>query len=76
VARAKLKSTEHKHYNTCPDMAFNHPKHSLPLLTKTHQGLGTGGYSGGKDEEDHGSKPAQANSSQSSVSKIPNTKKG
>jgi hypothetical protein len=31
-------------------------------------------YSGGKDPEDHGSKPAQANFSEDSISKIPNTK--
>jgi hypothetical protein len=35
-------------------------------------------YSGGTDQEDQGSKPAQANSSQDPISKIPNiyTKKG
>jgi hypothetical protein len=32
-------------------------------------------YSGGRDQEDHNSKPAQANSSQDPISKIPNTKK-
>jgi hypothetical protein len=32
-------------------------------------------YSGGRDQEDHGSKPAQANSSQDPVLKIPNTKR-
>jgi hypothetical protein len=33
-------------------------------------------YSGGTDQEDHGSKPAQANSSRDPISKIPNTKQG
>jgi hypothetical protein len=32
-------------------------------------------YSGGRDQEDRGSKPAQANSLQDSISKIPNQKK-
>jgi hypothetical protein len=32
-------------------------------------------YSGGGDQEDRGSKPAQANSLQDPISKIPNTKK-
>jgi hypothetical protein len=32
-------------------------------------------YSGGRDQEDCSSKPAQANSSQDPISKIPNTKK-
>jgi hypothetical protein len=32
-------------------------------------------YSGARDQEDHGSKPAQANSSPDPISKIPNTKK-
>jgi hypothetical protein len=31
-------------------------------------------YSGGRDQEDHGLKPAQANSSWDSTSKKPNTK--
>jgi hypothetical protein len=31
-------------------------------------------YSGGRDQEDHGSKPAQASSSQDPISKIPITK--
>jgi hypothetical protein len=30
---------------------------------------------GGRDQEDHSSKPAQANSSSDPISKIPNTKK-
>jgi hypothetical protein len=34
------------------------------------------GYSVGRDQEDHGSKPACANSSQNPISKMPNTKKG
>jgi hypothetical protein len=33
-------------------------------------------YSGSRDQEDHGVKPAWANSSQRSYLKIPNTKKG
>jgi hypothetical protein len=33
-------------------------------------------YSGGRDQEDLGSKLAQANSSQDPISIIPNTKKG
>jgi hypothetical protein len=33
-------------------------------------------YSGGRDQEDHGSKPAQANSSQDHIWKKPITKKG
>jgi hypothetical protein len=33
-------------------------------------------YSEGRDQEDHGSKPAWANSSQDPVSKKPITKKG
>jgi hypothetical protein len=33
-------------------------------------------YSGSRDQEDHSSKPAQANSSKDPISKIPNTKKG
>jgi hypothetical protein len=33
-------------------------------------------YSGGRDQEDHGLKPAQENSSQDPILKIPNTKKG
>jgi hypothetical protein len=33
-------------------------------------------YPGGKDHEDHGSKPARANSSRHPILKIPNTKKG
>jgi hypothetical protein len=33
-------------------------------------------YSGGRDQEDHSSKPAQANSSQDPISKIPITKIG
>jgi hypothetical protein len=33
-------------------------------------------YSGGRDKEDHGSKPARANSSRDPISKIRNTKKG
>jgi hypothetical protein len=33
-------------------------------------------YSGGRDQEDHDSKPAQANSSQDPISKKPFTKKG
>jgi hypothetical protein len=33
------------------------------------------GYSGGRDQEDCGSKPAQANSSLDPISKIPNTKR-
>jgi hypothetical protein len=33
-------------------------------------------YSGGRDQEDHGSKPAQANSSRDPILKIPNPKKG
>jgi hypothetical protein len=32
------------------------------------------GYSGGRDQEDHGTKSAQANSSQGLISKIPNTR--
>jgi hypothetical protein len=32
-------------------------------------------YSGGRDQEDRGSKPAQANSSWDPISKIPNTKR-
>jgi hypothetical protein len=32
-------------------------------------------YSGDRDQEDHGSKPAQANSSRDPNSKIPNTQK-
>jgi hypothetical protein len=32
-------------------------------------------YSGGRDKEDHGSKPAWANRSQDPISKIPSTKK-
>jgi hypothetical protein len=31
-------------------------------------------YSGSTDQEDHGSKPAQANSLRDPISKIPNTK--
>jgi hypothetical protein len=34
------------------------------------------GYSGGRDQEDRGSKPAQANSSLDPILKISNTKKG
>jgi hypothetical protein len=33
-------------------------------------------YSGGRDQEDHSSKPAQENSSQDPISKKPSTKKG
>jgi hypothetical protein len=33
-------------------------------------------YSGGRDQEDHGSKPAQANSLRDPISKILNTNKG
>jgi hypothetical protein len=33
-------------------------------------------YSGVRDQENHGSKPAQANSSQDAAWKIPNTNKG
>jgi hypothetical protein len=33
-------------------------------------------YSGGRDQEDHSSKPAQANSSRDPISKKPITKKG
>jgi hypothetical protein len=33
-------------------------------------------YSGGSDQEDHGSRPAQANSMQDPVLKIPITKQG
>jgi hypothetical protein len=33
-------------------------------------------YLGGRDQEDSGSKPAQANSSQDHILKIPNPKKG
>jgi hypothetical protein len=33
-------------------------------------------YSGGRDQEDRGSKPAWTSSSQDPISKIPNTKKG
>jgi hypothetical protein len=33
-------------------------------------------YSGDRDQEDRGSKPAQANSLQDSILKIPNVKKG
>jgi hypothetical protein len=33
-------------------------------------------YSGGRDQEDHGPKPARANSLQDSISRIPNTKTG
>jgi hypothetical protein len=32
-------------------------------------------YSGGRDKEDHGSKPAKPNSSQNPILKIPNTKR-
>jgi hypothetical protein len=32
-------------------------------------------YSGGRDQEDHGSKPAQANSVRDPILKIPNTKR-
>jgi hypothetical protein len=32
-------------------------------------------YSGGSDQEDHGSKPAQANSSRDPISKTPITKR-
>jgi hypothetical protein len=32
-------------------------------------------YSGGRDQEDHSSKPAQANSWQDPILKIPNTKR-
>jgi hypothetical protein len=32
-------------------------------------------YSGSRDQEDHGLKPARANSSQDPISKIPNTKR-
>jgi hypothetical protein len=32
-------------------------------------------YSGGRDEEDHGSKPAQANCSKDPISKIPSQKR-
>jgi hypothetical protein len=32
--------------------------------------------SGGRDQEDHGSKPAQANSAEDPVLKTPNTKTG
>jgi hypothetical protein len=32
-------------------------------------------YSGGRDQEDHSSKPARANSSQDPILKIPNTKR-
>jgi hypothetical protein len=44
--------------------------------------LGTGllaynpSFSGGRDQEDHSLKSAQANTSQDPISKIPNTKKG
>jgi hypothetical protein len=34
------------------------------------------GYLGGRDQEDHSSKPAWANSSQDPISKTPITKKG
>jgi hypothetical protein len=33
-------------------------------------------YSGGRDQEDRSSKPAQANSSRDPILKIPNTQKG
>jgi hypothetical protein len=33
-------------------------------------------YSEGRDQEDHGSKPARANSSQDPISKMPNAKIG
>jgi hypothetical protein len=33
-------------------------------------------YWGGRDQEDHGSKPALANSLRDSISKIPSIKKG
>jgi hypothetical protein len=33
-------------------------------------------YSGGRDQEDQGSKPARVNSLQNPILKIPNTKKG
>jgi hypothetical protein len=33
-------------------------------------------YSGGRDQKDHGSEPAWANSSRDPILKIPNTKQG
>jgi hypothetical protein len=49
-------------------------------LKKKDLGLGAPtcnpSYLGGRDQEDHGSKPAQANSSQDPISKEPFTEKG
>jgi hypothetical protein len=49
------------------------------MSRKSSQALEAGAcspsYLGGRDQEDHGSKPAQANSSQDPISKIPNTHK-
>jgi hypothetical protein len=43
-------------------------------MTAEHQWL-TPSYSGGKDQEDLGSKPVQANSLQDLIAKKPNTKR-
>jgi hypothetical protein len=47
----------------------------LPLSNLRISKLGTynPSYSGGRDQEDHGLKPALANSSRDPISKIPNT---
>jgi hypothetical protein len=49
------------------------PKNKEPVLV-AH--AGNPSYLGGRDQEDRGSKPAQANSSQDPISKKPITKKG
>jgi hypothetical protein len=50
--------------------------HIIIYMQKNENMWGTSGYLGGRDQEDQGSKPAWANSSLDSISKIPNTKKG
>jgi hypothetical protein len=49
----------------------------IKIMQAGHQRLNAcnSSYSGSRGQEDHGSKPAQENSSQNPILKIPNTKK-
>jgi hypothetical protein len=55
---------------------FQRSQARVKLFFKIWKKPGASGYSGGRDQEDHGSEPAWANSLREVILKIPSIKKG
>jgi hypothetical protein len=74
------KTVEYLHSQGVSKSETRAPRSHRQQSARARDWLGTGAsclqsvYSGGKDQEDHGSKSTWANSSRDPISKIPNTK--